>query len=269
MGSASTFVLTGGGALGATQVGMLQALFEAGIDADLLVGTSAGALNAAFVAHAPGYDTAVELGTIWLSASRNAIFPIRPREVALGLAGRLDHLVSPAGIRQWIETNLSVRRFEDMAVPLHVVATDLQTGEPVVLSRGDLVQALLASTALPGIFPPVRIDEATLVDGGISADVPVLQAEELGASEIWVLPTSGPERHGQLPRSALEVLLRSVGLVLGHVTADHLNQMDPTTVIHVLPAPVVADSSILDFRHTAELIVEGRSLAERYLRELR
>jgi NTE family protein len=256
MGSGGrAFVLTGGGALGAAQVGMLQALFDAGIDADLLVGTSAGALNAAFVAHAPGYDAAVELGTIWRAASRNAIFPLRPRELALGLAGRLDHLVSSNGIRRWISANLSAHSFEEMALPLHVVATDLQTGNPIVLSSGDLVRALLASTALPGIFPPVRIDGATLVDGGISADVPVLQAEALGASEIWVLPTSGAERHGQVPRSALEVLLRSVGLVLGHVTADHLNQLEPTTVIHVL-----------DFRHTDELIVEGRSLAEGYLR---
>jgi NTE family protein len=261
------FVLTGGGALGAVQVGALQALFAGGITADLLVGTSAGALNAAFIAHDPCYEAAVALEAIWRAASRNTIFPIRPREVALGLAGRLDHLVSPAGIRRWIEANLSFQRFDEVAVPLYVVATDLSTGEPVVLSEGEVLPALLASTALPGIFPPVRINGATLVDGGISADVPVLQAEELGATEIWVLSTSGSERPGQLPRSALEVLLRSVGLVLGHVSADHLAQLDPATAIHVLPAPAVADSSILDFRHTSELIAQGRALTERYLAE--
>jgi NTE family protein len=258
------FVLTGGGALGAAQAGMLHSLLDAGIEPELLVGCSAGALNAAFVAQDPTIEGAITLGEVWRSASRSRIFPVRPREVALGLAGRLDHLVSARGLRAWIEQHLRYEAFEDAAVPLHVVATDLRTGDPVVLSSGPVVPALLASTALPGIFPPVTIGERVLVDGGVSADVPVLQAEERGATEIWVLPTSGLER-GSLPKSAFEVLLRSIGLVLGHVTSEHLERLDPGTTVHVLPAPMVDDTSILDFSETERLLSEGRRLAEQYL----
>jgi NTE family protein len=261
------FVLTGGGALGATQAGMLQALLAHGVRPELLVGTSVGALNAAYLAAAPHLEGAEALGGVWQRASRSLIFPLRPRGVVLGLAGRRDHLVAADGLRQWISSNLLVTCFEDALVPLHVVATDLGSGNPVVLSEGPLLPALLASTALPGIFPPVHHQGRVLVDGGTSADVPVLQAEELGATEIWVLPTSGAERDASAPKGAFEVLLRSIGIILGHVTREHLAQLDPATRVHVLPAPTVADTSILDFRHTDELIAQGRVLADAYLHQ--
>jgi NTE family protein len=261
------FVLTGGGALGATQAGMLQALFGHGVQPDLLVGTSVGALNAAFIAQVPHKAGADALEGVWRQASRNLIFPIRPRTMLLGITGRRDHLVDADGLERWISSNLDYSRFDEAVVPVHVVATDLQSGNPVVLSEGELLPALLASTALPGIFPPVRLGDRVLVDGGTSADVPVLQAEALGATEIWVLPTSGAERNAAEPKGALEVLLRSIGIVLGHVTRDHLAQLHDDTVVHVLPAPAVEDASILDFRRTEELITEGRALADRYLRD--
>ena len=262
------FVLTGGGALGATQSGMLQALFAHGVEPDFVVGTSVGALNAAFIARRPTYDSAVELEHLWYAASRNLIFPIRPRTLVLGITGRRDHLVASDGLASWVRGHLDYDDFADTSVPLHVVATDLESGNAVVLSAGALMPALLASCALPGIFPPVHIDGRVLVDGGISADVPALQAEAIGADEIWVLPTSGAERVADLPRGALEVLLRSIGIVLGHVTRDHLSQLGPNTTVHVLPAPAVSNSSILDFDHTAELVSEGRLLAESYVRQV-
>lgn len=262
------FVLTGGGALGATQAGMLQALFSHGVDPDVVVGTSVGALNAAFICRAPSHDGAVALEQLWHSASRNLIFPLRPRALLLGMAGRRDHLVASDGLAAWVSANLDYDDFADAVVPLHVVATDLDSGNPVVLSRGPLLPALLASCALPGIFPPVHLDGRVLVDGGISADVPALQAEALGADEIWVLPTSGPERDAEPPRGALEVLLRSIGIVLGHVTRDRLSQLDPRTTVHVLPAPAVDNASILDFAHTDELVTEGRLLADGYLQQV-
>lgn len=261
------FVLTGGGALGAAQAGMLEALFAGGIRPDLLVGTSVGALNAAFISRSPTVEGARDLQAAWGRASRTMIFPVRPRTVALGLAGRADHLVSSDGLARWIDSNVEGMTFEDAQVPFHCVATDLRTGDPVVLSHGPVLPALLASTALPGIFPPVVLGERTLVDGGISADVPVVQAEALGAREIWVLPTSGNERFSELPRGAFEVLLRSIGLVLGHVSREQLAKVEPSTTIRVLPAPTVADASIVDFRHTDELIEQGRELAAAHLLE--
>ena len=259
------FVFTGGGALGATQSGMLETLLACGLRPDLLVGTSAGALNAAFIAHAPHVDGALDLQAVWRTASREVIFPIKPRGLLLGATGRRDHLIDVKGLRGWVESHLPYRSFEDAVVPLHVVATDLRSGNPHVLSDGPVVPALLASTALPGIFPPVVIGGRTFVDGGITADVPVLEAEGLGADEIWILPTSGPERLQTLPRGALDVLLRSIGIALGHVTQDNLAQVHEGTTVHLLPAPTVGDSSILDFRQTDRLISAGRSLAVGYL----
>ena len=259
------FVLTGGGALGATQAGMLQALFAHGIEPDLLVGTSVGALNAGYVAREPTEAGAIALQDVWRQASRSLIFPIRPRTVLLGVAGRHDHLIASTGLSRWISSNLDYTAFEEARVPLHVVATDLASGNPVVLSHGELLPALLASTALPGIFAPVRIGGRLLVDGGTSADVPVLQAEALGATEIWVLPTSGAERNASEPKGAFDVLLRSIGIVLGHVTRDHLSQLRPDTRVHVLPAPAVEDMSIVDFHKTNELVSEGRRLAAQFL----
>jgi NTE family protein len=259
------FVFTGGGALGAAQAGMLETLLACNVVPDVVVGTSVGALNAAFIARAPDVDGALELQRVWRTASRDVIFPIKPRSLLLGVTGRRDHLVGAGGLQGWIERHLPYRRFEDALVPLHVVATDLRSGDPVLLSEGDLVPALLASTALPGIFPPVVLGGRTLVDGGVTADVPVLEAESVGADEIWVLPCSGPERLQFLPRGALDVLLRSIGIALGHVTQDNLAQVHPGTTVHLLPAPAVEDASILDFRHTDRLIAAGRSLAVGYL----
>ncbi|MCU1372736.1 MAG: esterase (alpha-beta hydrolase superfamily) [Actinomycetia bacterium] len=247
---------------------MLEALLNHGLQPDLLVGTSVGALNAAFLAQGPTLDGCLALQGIWKSASREKIFPIRPRTLLLGAAGRRDHLVVASGLSGWLEAHLSYRRFEDATIPLHVVATDIQSGDPVVLSEGPLVPALLASAALPGIFPPVVFEGRTLVDGGISADAPVLQAEALGATEIWVLPTSGPERRAMLPRGALEVLLRAIGIALGHVTQENLARLGEDVTVHVLPGPAVEDASILDFGHSDELIAAGRALTVDYLERL-
>src|SRR5437879_8037807 len=126
---------------------MLQALFAHGVQPELLVGTSVGALNAAFIARVPNVAGAEALEGVWQQASRNLIFPIRPRTIVLGITGRRDHLISADGLEKWISNNLDYRRFDDALIPVHVVATDLATGNPVVLSEGDLMPALLASTA--------------------------------------------------------------------------------------------------------------------------
>jgi NTE family protein len=247
---------------------MLETLLACGLKPDLVIGTSAGALNAAFIAHAPDVDGALELQRVWRTAARDVIFPIKPRGLLLGATGRRDHLIDVKGLQGWVEAHLPYRSFEDAAVPLHVVATDLRTGDPYVLSDGPLIPALMASTALPGIFPPVELQGHTFVDGGITADVPVLQAEALGADELWILPTSGPERRDVLPRGALDVLLRAIGIALGHVTQDNLAQVGEATTVHLLPAPVVGDASILDFRQTDRLIAAGRSLVVGYLEKV-
>jgi NTE family protein len=148
-------VLSGGAARGAVQAGMLRALTDAGITPQLLVGTSAGALNAVAFASDPTPQGVERLTLAWHRARRADVFPVALHRIALGAIGRRDHVMSSRGLQKLISRVVEIDRFEDAAVPVHVVATDLQTGEPVVISRGNVMPALLASTAIPGLFPPI------------------------------------------------------------------------------------------------------------------
>ena len=182
------FVLSGGASLGAIQVGMLQALFERGIAPDLIVGTSAGAINGAFIAaREPTAATAVALGEVWRGLRRGAVFPANPLTGLVGFLGRSDHLVPAGHLQRIIARNLDVDRLEQMRVPLHVIVTDVLTGRELRLSHGPAVEAVLASAAIPGVCAPVEIDGRRLIDGGVSDNTPISHAIELGAEEIYVL----------------------------------------------------------------------------------
>ena len=188
----TAFVLSGGGSLGALQVGMLQALTEAGIRPDLMIGTSVGAVNAAWMAGSPNHEGALKLGEIWRGLRRQTIFPLSPWSSALGLLGRSNHVISNSNLRVVLERHLPFERLEEAAVPIHVVATELRTGRAVLMSSGPAVPALLASTAIPGIFPPVTIGRREFIDGGVANHTPVAAAIELGATRIFVLPVGYP-----------------------------------------------------------------------------
>ena len=187
----TAFVLTGGGSLGAVQVGMLYALLEAGVRPDLVVGSSVGALNGAYLAGHPSLEGVEALAGLWESIKRTEIFPISPRRMVAGALGWRNHLFDPLGLRTLIlRADLDFDRLEDAPVPLHAMATDVSTGTPVVLSRGDVIDALMASAAMPGAFPPVEVDGRALIDGSVTADAPVEQAEQLGGTSIYLLSTS-------------------------------------------------------------------------------
>jgi len=147
----TAFVLSGGANLGAAQAGMLAALHEAGVVPDVVVGSSVGAVNGAWVA---GQQDLRRLGAVWRSLRRGDVFPTRPVSGLLGFLGARHHLVSDSGLRQLLRTYLRFERLEHAPVPLHVVATDVMTGEDVLLSTGDAVEAILASSAIPGVLPP-------------------------------------------------------------------------------------------------------------------
>ena len=202
------FVLQGGGSLTAGQVGMLRALREAGIRPDVIVGSSAGALNAVAFAQDPSAAGLEELRQRWIRVHRHDVFPVQPGPLFAGLSGRSAGLLSPRRFRTWLSPGLHIRDLDEAVIPTAVVATDADSGETVVLSHGSAMDALLASTAIPGLFPPVRIDGRWLVDGGIGADIPLRQAEELGATLSYILPraTPAPTAH---PAGALSALLRA------------------------------------------------------------
>src|SRR4051794_30837748 len=209
----TAFVLSGGGSLGAVQVGMLGALAERGIEPDLLVGASAGALNAAFLAGRPfGQEALDELAGIWRRLRRQDVFPLAPHRHLLALAGLRPSVCRADGLRRLIETHISYDRLESAAIPVHIVATDVLSGREVLISRGDPGPAVLASASIPAILPPVEIDGRAMFDGGVANNTPISQAVGLGADRIVVLPAGVSCALASPPRSALAIAVHALTL---------------------------------------------------------
>jgi NTE family protein len=261
----TAFVFSGGASLGAAQAGMLHALYERGIRPDMLIGTSAGAINAAFVAsRPPTVGTARELQHVWQGLSRGQIFPTNPLTAGLGLIGRRDHAVPSGPLRRLIERHLDFDRLEQAAVPLHVVATDVLTGEDVRLSEGPAAEAILASSAIPGVFAPVRWDSRTLVDGAVANNAPISHAIELGADEVYVLSAFTQRPLTSAPRGALAAGVTAITRMIGRRVEEDLRRYADVARLTVLPGPS-ADILPIDFGHAEELIAEGLVSARRTL----
>src|SRR5918997_183011 len=151
------FVLSGGASLGAIQVGMLRPLAERGIRPDVIVGASVGAVNGAFLASRDfTRDTVDELAELWSGLRRGNVFPLEPLTGLLGFVGARNNLVPAGPLRRLISRHAAFERLEDLPTPLHVVACDVLAGVEVRISEGPLVDAVLASAAIPGILPPVE-----------------------------------------------------------------------------------------------------------------
>jgi NTE family protein len=251
-------VFSGGGSLGAAQVGALQALFEAGINPDVVVGCSVGALNAAFVAVDPNAERVRELEQVWLGMTREAVFPDGRFTVARRLASRTDHLYSPEGLRALVADCVPLVDLSDTAIPCHVVTTDLLAGEPVWWTSGDPVEVLTASACLPGLFPPVELAGSQHVDGGVTCPVPAQRALGLGASRVWVLDVA-QDFHGWAGEgmSALDVLLESFA-----IARSHLGRREPVAGpgqrVVTLPALRTGRLDLRDFSRTSSLLAAGR-----------
>ena len=266
----TAFVLSGGGSLGAIQVGMLQALAAEGERPDLLVGTSAGAINAAWVAgHGMGAESLDGLAAVWAGIRRRDVFPMRPLRSLLSMAGRGPSLCPSAQLRALIETYLPYTRLDAAETPVHVVTTDALTGAEVLLSGGNAVDAVMASAAIPGIFDPVEIEGRLLCDGGVANNAALSQAVALGADRVMVLPAGTACALERPPRTPLAAALHAVTLLIERrleVEVVHFaDKVDLAVVPHLCPLAVHA----ADFRHAAELIERARESTGAWLAERR
>jgi NTE family protein len=258
------FVLSGGASLGAVQVGMLRALFEQGIRPDLLVGTSVGAVNAAWVAGQPEPGGVEKLADVWLGLRRSDVFPLSPLASAAGLLGRSNYFIPNGNLRLILETHIPFKRLEDAGLPLHVIATDLKSGTAAILSSGPAVPALLASCAIPGIFPPVTLGKREYVDGGVANHTPITVAIELGATDIFVLPVGYPWLNRE-PTNALGMALHALARIVEQKLDAEVAANRDLANIHVMPVLDIADVSPADFSHTQQLIDWGYRSARRSL----
>lgn len=207
----TALVLCGGGVLGAVEVGFYKALVELGVKIDLVVGTSIGALNGAMIAAGIDPD---ELARLWRQARMKDFFAFDWSVLWRGW--RAESLFSNHSFRRYLETHLPVRRFEQLAQPLIVTATDVETGRTVELgpAEGDLVSAVLASAALPGLLPPVRIEGRDLIDGGVSGNCALDVALAHGATTILAMECRCASKRPPRTRGFLARVRQAFGLAL-------------------------------------------------------
>lgn len=207
----TAWVLSGGGSLGAVQVGMIRALLMHGLRPDALFGTSAGALNAAYLALDPTAERARDLAAIWTTLRRGDVFPIVRWRNVFGMFSQAS-LVDRRPLQQLIESRLGYAHLDETRVPVTIVATDADSGAEVRLSAGPVVPALLASTAIPGLLPPVDHEGRRLIDGSVVSNTPIAAAVEQGFEQIVVLPAA-ILRSPPAPRSAAALALHSLALM--------------------------------------------------------
>jgi NTE family protein len=190
------------------------------------------------------------------------VFPVNPVTGLVGLAGWGDHLVSDRGLRRLLREHLRFERLEDAPIPLHVVATDVLSGVDVQLSKGSAIEAIMASSAIPGIFPPVRFGETLLMDGGVVENTPIGHAVGLGATEVWVLPSGGACSIEQVPTSALGMALHAILLAISQRMAFDIERYEGRVDLKVVPPLCPMAISPSDFSHGAELIDRARVQTE-------
>lgn len=245
------FVFSGGASHGAIQAGMLRALERADVSPDIVFGTSVGAMNAAYVAGGGDADGLVD---IWLSLRGAKVFPLNP---ALGLKaflGKSRNFVSNQGVKRVLRDNVAFTNLEDADIPITVMATDVQTGEEVALSTGPAIQAILASAALPGVFPPIRIGEHMCIDGGIANNTPISAAIEAGATEVWVLSTGYSCDLREPPKSAFATTMHSVGMLVQQRLQVETQNANYPVPVRLIPPPCPMSVMPTDFTQSGELI---------------
>ena len=252
--ASTAFVFAGGGSLGAVQVGMLHELMAHGVHPDFVVGSSAGAINAAYFAGAPDASGVSRLEELWSTVRRKDIMPLSLRDMISMLVWRRASLISVTGIRQLLERHLAYRKIEDAALRLHIVATDNQLGSEVVLSSGPVIEAVMASAAIPGIFPPVQIGGRELVDGGVANNTPISVAVKLGATRILVLPAGFACALQRPPATAVAQVLHALSLLVARQLVYDLERYASAAQLVVVPPLCPLDVSPYDYTACASLI---------------
>jgi NTE family protein len=269
----TAFVLGGGGMLGAYEVGMLQALSEAGIRPDVVVGTSVGAINGAFVAADPA-GAAVRLAELWQGDALRQAFS----ETLWGRAARLlrsgTHLHSIEPLRHMLDDMLPAGDFAGLELPFHCVAASIERATARWFSSGPVVPAVLASCAVPGLLPPVEVDGEHYFDGGLVHSIPVGRAVALGARTVYVLHVGRIESPLTVPRRPWEVGLVAFEIARRHRFHEEMAALPDGVQVHVLPAggdrrpPDLAQLRYRDRTRVGASIERAYTASASYLTEL-
>lgn len=242
-------VLCGGGSRGALELGFYRALVEIGVPIDFIVGSSVGALNGAFIAAG---ESAEVMDALWRSIRFRDLFGLNWR--ALVSPRRADSIYGNFRLRHFIERHLPAKRFEDLRVPLTILATDIDTGKSICLEQGDLTEAILASVAIPGLLPPVLHDGRQLIDGGVTNNLPLDVAVDKGATTALAIRCRCERRHRQPVHGIANILLRSFDITDSLKYEQDAHRYDGVCEVIMVTPCFDYDVGFLDFRHSGKLI---------------
>ena len=262
----TAFVLAGGGSLGAVEVGMLRELLAWGEAPSFVVGASAGAINGAFFAGAPTLEGVDRLEAIWVGLRRQDVLPFNLNSV-LGLLMRRPHLVDSTGLRRLLKRHLPYARLEQAAIPIHIVASDMLSGDEVLLSSGAAVDAVLASAAIPGVFPPVRVNGQLLVDGGVANNTPISTAIRLGASRVVVLSPDCAHASQQVPAGAVGRAMHALSLLVARQLHQDAERYAGAVELHIVPGQPQRKRSPYDYSDARTLIDGAAQATRRWLED--
>lgn len=247
------------------EVGFYHALTDSGVRADFIIGSSIGALNGAFIA---GGMAPSELVRLWTAFRLSRALGIN--WAWLRHWHRSPGFFSLDPLRALLRCTLPATRFEDLAIPLTVVTTDLDAGTAVYWhGNGDLIEPVIASMSLPGIFPPVEIEGRLHVDGGLANNVPLDKAEELGARAVYLIECACAERCAQPLRGWRDIVVRSFSIALGGRYAAELQHFHGRLDVFAVRPQLAREVDLLDFRHSTELIEAAYDQTRYYLEQLR
>lgn len=272
-GKKVAFVMSGGGIRGPLHVGALQSLLEHGIEPDMLVGTSAGAINSGFLAaHGPTLANIACLKDAWRSATRDVVYPGNIFTIAGRLVGNEDGLFPTDGMRKLILNHLPphVRTFGALKCPCYLTAVDLISRKLFVFGdfpEAPLIEGMMASSVIPVMQPPVYYAGKELVDGGVLAEVPNAVAMDRGAEIIYGINLGAGEAPGQQVKGLFPIFMRTIETMLVQSLYQDIKRAaeDPAIVLHHVQINALADLEFNDFDHIEEQFVAGKEAMDVYL----
>jgi NTE family protein len=261
------FVFSGGASQGAMQVGMLRALHDAGIEPDLVVGASVGALNGVVTAAEALGDAVERLADLWVGLEEDDIFYQNRLTQVTHLVKNGISVFSNDQLEEMIDAILDVETFDQLRLPFAALATDVLTREGVLFTGGTLKPALLASAALPAVLPPVEVNGRSYMDGAITAYVPLAGAIEMGAASMVVLDAGEICAREEAPANIPEILVSAIHSAIRqrvHLEAPMLAEEYP---ILYLPTLCARDHEFLDFRDSRRLMEKAEEITAEFLQE--
>ena len=257
-------VLSGGGVLGALQAGILRALFRTPYRPDLIVGTSAGALNGAFLSFQPDAEGADDLVNIWSSLRDKSLFMFNPLRVAYQMFTQKLCLFNSDLLEELVVQYAPADDFGATKIPLYITTTNLSRGRKEVFHEGPISRAILASTALPGFFCPVEIDGDQYVDGGVLANLDLQTALDLGATEILAIDLTRCI-DGQRPDSMVSLWMQTLDVIQRERVESEMARLAPKAHITLIQPGIETSQSLSSFNKVEQLMDEGQAFGEKVI----